>query len=126
MPFNLCTNFRLRKGQKWLERMLFIQMFCLPAAPAQVTAKTLAQQEEQLKKMETISALQEAVRMLNAEKDKLEQEMQQAQAKVRLQCYIFDDVCPFNQNTRLPILYVLALDCIWGFTIFFLPELHLR
>ncbi|KAI4809983.1 hypothetical protein KUCAC02_018833, partial [Chaenocephalus aceratus] len=49
----------------------------------QVTARTLAQQEEQLKKMETISALQQAVRMLSTEKDRLEQEMQQAQAKVK-------------------------------------------
>ncbi len=48
--------------------------------------KTLAQQEEHLKKMETFSALQETNRMLKIDRDKLEQELQQAQAKVRLKC----------------------------------------
>ncbi|XP_075935829.1 nucleoprotein TPR-like isoform X4 [Anarhichas minor] len=48
----------------------------------QATAKTLAQQEEQLKKLETISTLQETTRMLKMDRDKLEQELQQAQAKV--------------------------------------------
>ncbi|XP_060899830.1 nucleoprotein TPR-like [Labrus mixtus] len=48
----------------------------------QATAKTLAQQEEQLKKMQTIGALQETNRMLKMDRDKLEQELKQAQAKV--------------------------------------------
>ncbi len=48
--------------------------------------KTLAQQEEQLKKMETIRALQETNRMLKMDRDKLEQELHQAQAKVRFKC----------------------------------------
>ncbi|KAM6989175.1 nucleoprotein TPR-like [Tautogolabrus adspersus] len=48
----------------------------------QATAKTLVQQEEQLKKMQTINALQETNRMLKMDKDKLEQELKQAQAKV--------------------------------------------
>lgn len=47
-------------------------------------SKTLAQQEEQLKKIETISALQETNRVLKMDRDKLEQELQQAQSKVRL------------------------------------------
>ncbi|XP_010788964.1 nucleoprotein TPR-like, partial [Notothenia coriiceps] len=63
-----------------------------------VTAKTLAQQEEQLKKMETISALQETVRMLNTEKDKLEQEMQQAQTKVKK---LQSDISPLHQSLSL-------------------------
>lgn len=49
---------------------------------SQATAKTLTQQEEQLKKMESINALQEANKMLKIDKDKLEQELQQIQAKV--------------------------------------------
>ncbi|XP_028282895.1 nucleoprotein TPR-like isoform X2 [Parambassis ranga] len=49
----------------------------------QATAKSLAQQEERLKKMESISALQETNRMLKMDKDKLEQELHQAQAKVK-------------------------------------------
>lgn len=47
-----------------------------------MTTKTLAQQQEQLKRMESISALQETNRMLKMDRDKLEQELQQAQAKV--------------------------------------------
>lgn len=54
---------------------------------AQATSKTLAQQEERLKKMETIGALQETNRMLKMDRDKLEQELQQAQARVRLSAH---------------------------------------
>jgi len=54
-----------------------------PSFSAQETAKTLAQQEEQLKKMEIISTLQESTRILKMDRDKLQQELQQAQAKVR-------------------------------------------
>lgn len=49
----------------------------------QLTSKTLCEQQEQLKKMESISALQENNRMLKMDRDKLELELQQAQAKVR-------------------------------------------
>ena len=52
------------------------------ASGPQATAKTLVQQEEQLKKMSTISALQENNRMLKMNRDKLQQELQQAQARV--------------------------------------------
>ncbi|MED6240487.1 hypothetical protein ATANTOWER_021935, partial [Ataeniobius toweri] len=47
----------------------------------QLTSKTLCEQQEQLKKMESINALQENIRMLKMDRDKLEQELQQAQAK---------------------------------------------
>ncbi|KAM8851015.1 nucleoprotein TPR-like [Spinachia spinachia] len=61
----------------------------------QATAKTLAQQEEQLKKMETISTLQETTRMLRTDRDKLEQELLQAQAKVtKLQ----SDISPLHHS----------------------------
>uniref|UniRef100_A0A8D0DES5 Nucleoprotein TPR n=1 Tax=Sander lucioperca TaxID=283035 RepID=A0A8D0DES5_SANLU len=61
----------------------------------QATAKTLAQQEEQLKKMENIAALQETNRMLKMDRDKLEQELQQAQAKVtKLQ----SDISPLHHS----------------------------
>ncbi|XP_074544263.1 nucleoprotein TPR-like isoform X2 [Halichoeres trimaculatus] len=48
----------------------------------QATTKTLAQQEEQLKKLQTISSLQETNRTLKMDRDKLEHELRQAQAKV--------------------------------------------
>lgn len=70
------------------ERILYIIM-CVSVCPPlffQATAKTLAEQEEQLKKMESISALQEINKMLKMDRDKLEQELQQAQAKVRVKC----------------------------------------
>lgn len=60
---------------------------CVPSPSfAQATAKTLAQQQEQLKEMETVSTLQETTRLLKMDRDKLEQELLQAQAKVRIQC----------------------------------------
>uniref|UniRef100_A0A3P8NC41 Nucleoprotein TPR n=1 Tax=Astatotilapia calliptera TaxID=8154 RepID=A0A3P8NC41_ASTCA len=61
----------------------------------QATAKTLVQQEEQLKKMETISALRETNKMLKMDRDKLEQELQQAQAKItKLQ----SDISPLHHS----------------------------
>uniref|UniRef100_A0A3Q3LWT1 Translocated promoter region a, nuclear basket protein n=1 Tax=Mastacembelus armatus TaxID=205130 RepID=A0A3Q3LWT1_9TELE len=61
----------------------------------QATVKTLAQQEEQLKKIETISALQETNKMLKMDRDKLEHELQEAQAKVtKLQ----SDISPLHHS----------------------------
>lgn len=61
----------------------------------QTTAKTLAQQEQQLKKMETISALHETIRMLKFDRDKLEHELKLNQAKVtKLQ----SDISPLHQS----------------------------
>uniref|UniRef100_A0A1A8S756 Translocated promoter region a (To activated MET oncogene) n=1 Tax=Nothobranchius rachovii TaxID=451742 RepID=A0A1A8S756_9TELE len=51
-------------------------------AKMQETTKMLAEQQEHLKKLETIGAMQETNRMLKVERDKLQQELQQAQAKV--------------------------------------------
>ncbi|XP_061587970.1 nucleoprotein TPR-like isoform X2 [Cololabis saira] len=64
----------------------------------QMTTKTLAQQQEQLKRMESIGALQETNRMLKIDKDKLEQELQQAQAKVtKLQ----SDIAPLHNSLSI-------------------------
>ncbi|XP_062858102.1 translocated promoter region b, nuclear basket protein isoform X2 [Trichomycterus rosablanca] len=49
----------------------------------QVTAKTLAQHDELMKKTETMNVLMETNKMLREEKERLEQELQQSQAKVR-------------------------------------------
>ncbi|KAJ0065485.1 hypothetical protein NL108_012443 [Boleophthalmus pectinirostris] len=49
----------------------------------QVTAKTLAQHDELMKKTETMSILMETNKMLREEKDKMEQTLQQTQAKVQ-------------------------------------------
>ncbi|XP_019730825.1 translocated promoter region b, nuclear basket protein isoform X4 [Hippocampus comes] len=65
----------------------------------QVTAKTLAQHDELMKKTETMSILMETNKMLREEKDKLEKELQQTQAKVQK---LESDVLPLKQtNTEL-------------------------
>ncbi|XP_027875639.1 nucleoprotein TPR-like [Xiphophorus couchianus] len=64
----------------------------------QLTSKTLCEQQEQLKKMESISALQENNRMLKLDRDKLELELQQAQAKVtKLQ----SDIAPLHNSLSI-------------------------
>lgn len=47
-----------------------------------MTAKTLTQHDELIKKTETMSILIETNKMLREEKDKMEQKLQQTQAKV--------------------------------------------
>ncbi|XP_061739540.1 translocated promoter region b, nuclear basket protein [Nerophis ophidion] len=65
----------------------------------QVTAKTLAQHDELMKKTETMSILMETNKMLREEKEKLEQELQQIQAKVQK---LELDVLPLRRaNTEL-------------------------
>ncbi|XP_051511668.1 nucleoprotein TPR-like isoform X2 [Myxocyprinus asiaticus] len=49
----------------------------------QVTAKTLAQHDELMKKTETMNVLMDTNKMLREEKEKLEQELLETQAKVR-------------------------------------------
>lgn len=58
-----------------------------------VTAKTIAQHEELMKKTETMNVLIETNKMLREEKDRLEQELQQIQAKVSTEvCVNFSDI----------------------------------
>lgn len=47
-----------------------------------VTSRTLAVQEQELKKIEDNSVLQETNRLLKMDKEKVEQELLQAQARV--------------------------------------------
>ncbi|XP_051717159.1 nucleoprotein TPR-like isoform X1 [Ctenopharyngodon idella] len=49
----------------------------------QVTTKTLTQQEDMMKRMESMSALTETNKMLKNEKNRLEHELQQTKAKIR-------------------------------------------
>uniref|UniRef100_A0A3B4B2R2 Uncharacterized protein n=1 Tax=Periophthalmus magnuspinnatus TaxID=409849 RepID=A0A3B4B2R2_9GOBI len=61
----------------------------------QTTAKTVIQLEQQLKKTETISAVQETNRLLKLDKDKLEHELRIFRSKVsKLQ----SDIAPLHQN----------------------------
>lgn len=51
-----------------------------------MTAKTLAQHDELMKKTETMNVLMETNKMLREEKERLEQDLQQTQAKVLGDC----------------------------------------
>ncbi|XP_059914813.1 nucleoprotein TPR isoform X5 [Gadus macrocephalus] len=55
--------------------------------------KNVSQQEERLKKMEDIKVVQEANRLLKADRDRLEQELQQVTAKV---CKLQSDIAPLQ------------------------------
>ncbi|KAK7133660.1 hypothetical protein R3I94_015507 [Phoxinus phoxinus] len=61
----------------------------------QVTAKTLSQHDELMKKTETMNVLMETNKMLRAEKEKLEQELQDTQAKVRK---LESDILPVQES----------------------------
>ncbi|KAM4574038.1 translocated promoter region b, nuclear basket protein isoform 1-T1 [Fundulus diaphanus] len=61
----------------------------------QVTAKTLTQHDELMKKTETMNILVETNKMLREEKDKMEQELQQTQAKVQK---LESDIFPLQQS----------------------------
>lgn len=50
--------------------------------------KTLAQHDDLMKKTETMSILIESNKLLREEKEKVEQKLEQAQAKVSMQKYM--------------------------------------
>uniref|UniRef100_A0A8C5I125 Nucleoprotein TPR n=1 Tax=Gouania willdenowi TaxID=441366 RepID=A0A8C5I125_GOUWI len=92
---------RYRLRVEHLERELKELQDSLSAAreSMQVSAKTLAQHDELMKKTETMSILLESNKMLREEKDKLEQELQQTQAKVQK---LEANILPLQQaNTEL-------------------------
>ncbi|XP_037553921.1 translocated promoter region b, nuclear basket protein [Nematolebias whitei] len=60
----------------------------------QVTAKTLAQHDELMKKTETMNILVETNKMLREEKEKIAQELQQSQAKVQK---LESDILPLKE-----------------------------
>lgn len=95
------------------------KLFCFNLSPCcgshvQATSKTLAQQEEQLKKIETISALQETNRTLKMDREKLGQELQQAQAKVRLFACRWFVPCLGGLRFLQCRLYLIVCQDFWG------------
>ncbi|XP_054976552.1 nucleoprotein TPR isoform X2 [Sorex araneus] len=78
-------SLRYRQRVELLERELLELQESLSAEreKVQVTAKTMAQHEELMKKTETMAVVMETNKMLREEKERLEQELQQTQAKVR-------------------------------------------
>ncbi|KAM6963006.1 translocated promoter region b, nuclear basket protein [Aplochiton taeniatus] len=65
----------------------------------QVTARTLSQHDELMKKTETMSVLMETNKMLREDKERMEQELQQTQAKIRK---LESDILPMQQaNSEL-------------------------
>uniref|UniRef100_A0A8D0A405 Nucleoprotein TPR n=1 Tax=Sander lucioperca TaxID=283035 RepID=A0A8D0A405_SANLU len=94
-------SLRYRLRVEHLERELKEMQDSLSAAKErmQVTAKTLSQHDELMKKTETMSILMETNKMLREEKDKTEQELQQTQAKVQK---LESDIMPLQQaNSEL-------------------------
>ncbi|XP_040895919.1 translocated promoter region b, nuclear basket protein isoform X2 [Toxotes jaculatrix] len=94
-------SLRYRLRVEHLERELKEVQDSLSAARErmQVTAKTLAQHDELMKKTETMSILMETNKMLREEKEKMEQELQQTQAKVQK---LESDIMPLQQaNSEL-------------------------
>ncbi|XP_056337512.1 translocated promoter region b, nuclear basket protein isoform X2 [Danio aesculapii] len=61
----------------------------------QVTAKTLAQHDELMKKTETMNVLMETNKMLREEKEKLEKQLQDTQAKIRK---LESDIMPVQES----------------------------
>lgn len=78
-------SLRYRQRVELLERELQELQDSLNAEreKVQVTAKTMAQHEELMKKTETMNVVMETNKMLREEKERLEQNLQQMQAKVR-------------------------------------------
>ncbi|XP_049632341.1 nucleoprotein TPR isoform X3 [Suncus etruscus] len=78
-------SLRYRQRVELLERELQELQDSLNAEreKVQVTAKTMAQHEELMKKTETMNVVMETNKMLREEKLRLEQDLQQMQAKVR-------------------------------------------
>ncbi|XP_075944416.1 translocated promoter region b, nuclear basket protein isoform X3 [Anarhichas minor] len=94
-------SLRYRLRVEHLERELKEVQDSLSAAKErmQVTAKTLAQHDELMKKTETLSILMETNKMLREERDKMEQELHQTQAKLQK---LESDIMPMQQaNSEL-------------------------
>ncbi|XP_066548647.1 nucleoprotein TPR isoform X2 [Amia ocellicauda] len=90
-------SLRYRQRVEHLERELKELQDSLNAEreKVQVTAKTLAQHEELMKKTETMNVLVETNKMLREERERLEQELQQTQAKVRK---LEADIMPLQES----------------------------
>ncbi|KAM6261865.1 nucleoprotein TPR isoform 2-T2 [Porphyrio hochstetteri] len=90
-------SLRYRQRVEHLERELQELQDSLNAEreKVQVTAKTMAQHEELMKKTETVHILIETNKMLREEKERLEQELQQIQAKVRK---LEADILPLQES----------------------------
>ncbi|XP_065601612.1 nucleoprotein TPR isoform X3 [Cyrtonyx montezumae] len=90
-------SLRFRQRVEHLERELQEVQDSLNAEreKVQVTAKTIAQHEELMKKTETMNILIETNKMLREEKERLEQELQQMQAKVRK---LEADILPLQES----------------------------
>ncbi|XP_007436992.1 nucleoprotein TPR [Python bivittatus] len=90
-------SLRYRQQVEHLERELHELQESLNAEreKVQVTAKTIAQHEELMKKTETMNVLIETNKILREEKEKLEQELQQMQAKVRK---LEADIMPLQES----------------------------
>nr|XP_060630494.1 nucleoprotein TPR isoform X1 [Anolis sagrei ordinatus] len=90
-------SLRYRQRVEHLERELqeLQQSLNAEREKVQVTAKTIAQHEELMKKTETMNVLTETNKMLREEKERLGQDLQQMQAKVRK---LEADILPLQES----------------------------
>ncbi|KAJ7332338.1 hypothetical protein JRQ81_014518 [Phrynocephalus forsythii] len=90
-------SLRYRQRVEHLERELqeLQQSLNAEREKVQVTARTIAQHDELMKKTETMNVLIETNKMLREEKERLEQELQQMQAKVRK---LEADIMPLQES----------------------------
>ncbi|KAH0504776.1 Nucleoprotein TPR [Microtus ochrogaster] len=93
-------SLRYRQRVELLERELQELQDSLNAEreKVQVTAKTMAQHEELMKKTETMNVVMETNKMLREEKERLEQNLQQMQAKTNLEVRKLElDILPLQE-----------------------------
>lgn len=67
-----------------------------------MTAKTLAQHDELMKKTETMNILIESNKLLREEKEKMEEDLQQAQAKVSVDKYTLSGLHTTRESLSEP------------------------
>uniref|UniRef100_A0A803TS71 Nucleoprotein TPR n=1 Tax=Anolis carolinensis TaxID=28377 RepID=A0A803TS71_ANOCA len=90
-------SLRYRQRVEHLERELqeLQQSLNAEREKVQVTARTIAQHEELMKKTETMNVLTETNKMLREEKERLEQDLQQMQAKLHK---LEADILPLQES----------------------------
>uniref|UniRef100_A0AAR2KNP4 Nucleoprotein TPR n=1 Tax=Pygocentrus nattereri TaxID=42514 RepID=A0AAR2KNP4_PYGNA len=74
---------RYKQRMEHLEKDLKELQDSLTASREELQVRTMAQQEDKLKRLESLNTLTETNKMLKEEKNRLEQELQQIQAKMR-------------------------------------------
>lgn len=73
------VNYKVIHDDRFMNKVHYLVYVVL----LQMSTKAMAQQEDKLKRLESLNALTETNKMLKEEKNRLEQELQQIRAKAR-------------------------------------------